>query len=526
MYQALYRKWRPMSFDDVVSQPHITTTLKNQIAAGKTAHAYLFTGSRGTGKTTCARIFAKAVNCLHPKDGEPCLECEICKYSDSGALADIIEIDAASNSRVDDIRELREGVNYTPEMCKYKVYIIDEVHMLSAGAFNALLKTMEEPPPHVKFILATTEIHKVPETIVSRCQHFDFHRIRSEDIAARLMYIAQHESFTLSEDAAALIARLSDGGMRDALSLLDQCAAYADDITIDTVSTAAGIAGRDHLFDILEAVFDHDTGRAIRIIDDLYAKSKDMAVLCSELITQMRNVMILMAGRDTRDLVVCLPEELERLEAMAKNADMDAVLGYISILQQCSERFSRTSNKCIELEMCAVRLCSRQPARGTGAAADTAAVAELEERLAKLENALAAGGTVTAAVIAPPKPVPPPKPLKKFDINNYTPLEDWNEILKLINEQIPAVGGFLKNSAACIEGDYFYVIVASSFLIKMVSKSQDTAVLKQIVNNYYGRNFEFKLYNSHEVEMEDQENPIKTLIKRAQASDVEVEIKK
>ena len=528
MYQALYRKWRPMSFDDVVSQPHITTTLKNQIASGKTAHAYLFTGSRGTGKTTCARIFAKAVNCLHPRDGEPCLECEICKHADNGSLADIIEIDAASNSRVDDIRELREGVNYTPEMCRYKVYIIDEVHMLSAGAFNALLKTMEEPPEHVKFILATTEIHKVPETIVSRCQHFDFHRIRSEDLAARLGYIADHESFTLTPDAAALIARLSDGGMRDALSLLDQCAAYADDITVDIVSTAAGIAGRDHLFDILEAVFAHDTGRAIRIIDDLYAKSKDMAVLCSELITQMRNVMILMAGRDTKDLVVCLPEELERLEAMAKNADIDAVLSYISILQQCSERFSRTTNKCIELEMCAVKLCSWQPRKGgqiTGAA-DSAAVAALGDRLSKIEKALASGGKVSAEAFAPSKPAPPPKPLKKFDINNYTPLKDWNEILSIINEQIPAIGGFLKNSAACIEGDYFYVIVSSSFLIKMVSKSQDSAVLKQIVNNYYGKNFEFKLFNSHDVEMEDQENPVSMLIKRAQASDIEVEIKK
>ena len=218
MYQALYRKWRPMSFDDVVSQPHITTTLKNQIATGKTAHAYLFTGSRGTGKTTCARIFAKAINCLNPKDGEPCLECDICKNADNGALADIIEIDAASNSKVDDIRELREGVMFTPEVCKYKVYIIDEVHMLSAGAFNALLKTMEEPPPHVKFVLATTEIHKVPATIVSRCQHFDFRRIRSEDIVARLSYIASQEGFILNEDAAQLIARLSDGGMRDALS--------------------------------------------------------------------------------------------------------------------------------------------------------------------------------------------------------------------------------------------------------------------------------------------------------------------
>ena len=255
-----------MSFDDVVSQPHITTTLKNQIKSGKTAHAYLFTGSRGTGKTTCARIFAKAINCLDPHDGEPCLKCEICKDADNGTLSDIIEIDAASNSKVDDIRELREGVVYTPERCKYKVYIIDEVHMLSAGAFNALLKTMEEPPPHVKFILATTEIHKVPATIVSRCQHFDFHRIRNEDIVSRLMYIASQEGFTLHEDAAGMIARLSDGGMRDALSLLDQCVAYENDITLDVVSSASGIAGRDYLFDILEKIAEKDAAGALRVV--------------------------------------------------------------------------------------------------------------------------------------------------------------------------------------------------------------------------------------------------------------------
>ena len=208
MYEALYRKWRPLSFDDVISQPHITKTLKNQIISGRTAHAYLFTGSRGTGKTTCARIFAKAVNCPQCSGGNPCLECSICHDADSFALSDIIEIDAASNNGVNDIRDLRDGAVYTPERCKYKIYIIDEVHMLSASAFNALLKIMEEPPEYVKFILATTEIHKVPATIVSRCQRFDFRRIKPEDIAAKLLYVAQHEDFNLDEKAAALIAYL------------------------------------------------------------------------------------------------------------------------------------------------------------------------------------------------------------------------------------------------------------------------------------------------------------------------------
>ncbi|MBR4554404.1 MAG: DNA polymerase III subunit gamma/tau [Ruminococcus sp.] len=530
MYQALYRKWRPMSFDDVVSQPHITTTLKNQIIAGKTAHAYLFTGSRGTGKTTCARILAKAVNCLSPKDGEPCLECEICKLADKGALADIIEIDAASNSRVDDIRELRDGVSFTPEMCKYKVYIIDEVHMLSPGAFNALLKTMEEPPEHVKFILATTEIHKVPETIVSRCQHFDFFRIRTDDIVKRLGYIAGQEGFTLHDDAAQLIARLSDGGMRDALSLLDKCATYSDDITVSAVSSAAGIAGRDHLFDILEAAFAKDAAGMIRIIDGLYDKSKDMAVLCSELITQMRNVMILMSGTGTEDLVVCLPEELERLKAMAAGTDIDTVLANISALQGCSERFRSSSNKCIELEMCAVKMCTRQTGKAAAAVQSApVASAALGERIARLEAAVASiaeGGAPAVRPAVPPKKELPPRPLKKFDPNNYTPLNEWQEILALIKQRSPAVAAFLKNSAACIEGDMFYLIVASDFALKKFKLSDDAAMLKQVVNEYYGKTFGFKLFSSHDADMEDQDNPIKELIKRAEAAKVDVEVKK
>ena len=222
MYKALYRKWRPLTFDDVISQQQTTETLKNQITSEKTAHAYLFTGSRGTGKTTCARILAKAVNCRSMKDGNPCLECDICRDADTGALTDIIEIDAASNNGVDDIRDLRDGAVYMPERGKYKVYIIDEVHMLSPSAFNALLKIMEEPPAYVKFILATTEIHKVPATIASRCQRYDFRRIKPDDIASRLTYIAQQENIDLTPDGAALIARLADGGMRDAVSLLDR----------------------------------------------------------------------------------------------------------------------------------------------------------------------------------------------------------------------------------------------------------------------------------------------------------------
>ena len=534
MYQALYRKWRPMSFDDVVSQPHITTTLKNQIAANKTAHAYLFTGSRGTGKTTCARIFAKAINCLHPKDGEPCLECDICKNADNGALADIIEIDAASNSKVDDIRELREGVMFTPEVCKYKVYIIDEVHMLSAGAFNALLKTMEEPPEHVKFILATTEIHKVPATIVSRCQHFDFRRIRSEDIVARLSYIASKEGFVLQEDAAELIARLSDGGMRDALSLLDQCVAYDDNITVDTVSTAAGIAGRDYLFEMLEKISCRDTAGAITIIDRLYGMSKDLKVLCSELLSQMRNVMLIKTIDNSKELITCLPEEYTKLTSLAETMSLDRILSIITVLQQCSERFARSSDKCIEFEMCIVRLCTMKDLIGSGAEQPQTTVSgnEIEalvSRITRLENALKNGAPVNApstAKVEKPVKVLPKQELTKLDPNSFTPLNEWQDILERINTAAPAIGAFLKNSMASIEGNTFKVVVSSDFLMKRFKASDDKVILKQIVNDYYGKDFDFVLYSSKTVDIEDKENPINELLKRAKEAEIEVEIKK
>lgn len=536
MYQALYRKWRPMSFDDVVSQPHITTTLKNQIISGKTAHAYLFTGSRGTGKTTCARIFAKAINCLDPRDGEPCLECDICKNADNGALADIIEIDAASNSKVDDIRELREGVVFTPEICKYKVYIIDEVHMLSAGAFNALLKTMEEPPPHVKFILATTEIHKVPATIVSRCQHFDFRRIRSEDIVARVMYIASKEGFTLHEDAAALIARLSDGGMRDALSLLDQCVAYSDEITIDTVSSAAGIADRDYLFDMLEKIAQRDTAGAIEITDKLYGMSKDLKVLCGELLTQMRNVMLIKTIDNSSDLVVCLPEEFKRLSDIADSMNLDRILSIITILQQCNERFARAADKRIEFEMCMVRLCNDK-ATSTAVASNNTGINQSSEinalinRITKLENVLKNGGQLAEAEQRPQKaPKILPKTsvheITKLDPKNFTPLKEWQEILDRINAVAPSIGAFLNNSMASIEGNVFKVVVSSDFYMKRFSASDDKAVLKKIVNEYYGKDFDFKLYSSNSVDIQDKDNPINELLKKAKHAEIEVEIKK
>ena len=263
MYRALYRKWRPQRFEDVVGQRAIVTALKNQITAGRVGHAYLFTGVRGTGKTTCAKIFAKAVNCLHPVNGDPCGECEICKGIDNGSLLDVVEMDAASNNGVDDIRDLRDETAYTPSACQYKVYIIDEVHMLSTAAFNALLKTLEEPPAHVIFILATTEIQKVPATILSRCQRYDFTRIGPEDIARRVEYIAGEEKLELTSDGAELIARLADGALRDALSILDTCAGVTAKIDADVVRRMAGVTDRSYLFRISDALEAQDGATAL-----------------------------------------------------------------------------------------------------------------------------------------------------------------------------------------------------------------------------------------------------------------------
>ena len=334
-YQALYRKYRPKDFSDVKGQDHIVKTLSNELQSQRIGHAYLFCGTRGTGKTTVAKIFAKAVNCEHPVDGSPCGECTMCKNIAAGTSMNVIEIDAASNNGVDNIREIREEVSYRPTEGRYKVYIIDEVHMLSPSAWGALLKVMEEPPEYVKFILATTEVHKVPATIISRCQRYDFHRIRTADIAARLTYIAGEENLSLDPAAAQLIAHLSDGGMRDALSLLDQCASGGDAITAASVTAAAGVAGRDSVFAILEAVQAQDAAKALEVTGALYDQSKDMVRLCDELLEQLRNMMLLKSGSGQPELLTCLPDEQQRLEELTRQPSLDTILRQIALLQDC-----------------------------------------------------------------------------------------------------------------------------------------------------------------------------------------------
>ncbi len=532
MYKALYRKWRPMSFDDVISQQHITDTLKNQIKSGKTAHAYLFTGSRGTGKTTCARILAKAVNCRNMHAGNPCLECDICLDADSGALTDIVEIDAASNNGVDDIRDLRDAAVYTPERGAYKIYIIDEVHMLSTSAFNALLKIMEEPPSYVKFILATTEIHKVPATIASRCQRYDFRRIRSEDIAARLLYIASQEGLNLTEDGAALIAKLADGGMRDAVSLLDQCSVCADEINADTVSNAAGIAGRDYLYEILEAVFDGDTPKALSVTATLHDMSKDLTRLSEELIMQLRNIMLIkVSPQSAGSLIVCMPDELKRLEAIAEKTDLDTVMNRLDLLQECRERMTRVMNKRVEFEMAVIKLCS--DSKKTPESIDNS---EIYDKIKQLENKLhsvSAGAPIAPAkhekpeVLTANNPAAESEPVPNVDLKNLRledlPLLDrWNDVLEEFKKVNPSVAGSLEGSEAKYAGNVIFITAKNRFFITLFKNKDNATSLSETLYRITGQRFVIRARCA--VSKEEQKSMAESLIKKAIDSSIDTAV--
>ena len=394
MYRALYRKWRPQRFEDVVAQRGIVTALRNQVASGRVGHAYLFTGVRGTGKTTCAKIFAKAVNCLHPKDGDPCGECEICKGIDNGSILDVVEMDAASNNGVDDIRDLRDETAYTPSACHYKVYIIDEVHMLSTAAFNALLKTLEEPPAHGIFILATPEIQKVPATILSRCQRYDFTRIGPEDIAQRVEYIAGQEGLELTTDGAELISRLADGAMRDALSILDTCAGVTAKIDADVVRRMAGVTDRSYLFRISDALEAQDGAAALAQLAALRQQSVDVKRLTEELIAHYRALMLAaLPGGQSLLSGVSPEEEAQYLEKGPQLGQREAVRA-IRTLGNALEHMTRGSDQRIELELALFTL-SEPPQ-----AAPVAAVS--------VQAAAPAAPVVRPFVSAPAQPAPQP----------------------------------------------------------------------------------------------------------------------
>lgn len=572
MYLVLYRKYRPKTFEDVVGQPHITLTLKNEVAQNKTAHAYLFTGPRGTGKTTCSKILAMAVNCLSPKDGNPCLECENCRAIDEGSTLDVVEIDAASNNGVDNIRQLREEAVYTPTSCKYRVYIIDETHMLSAGAFNALLKIMEEPPPHVKFILATTEAHKVPATILSRCQRFDFRRISPENIAERLLWIADKEPFTLSEEAAALIARLADGGMRDGCSLLDQCISFSGDITAQTVSEAVGVADREYLFDLTDCLYTQDASRAVVLINELYSMSKDMQGLLEEWIEQLRSILLTATLKEPGKLLAIMPAELERCKEYSEKISGTVLLHALSALRECLDGMSRGTDGKLAVELCLIRLCSPSAPVNTvpssSAAAANFVIDDLTLRIAKIEAQLIKKAPSSPAT--PASPSSPSSPAKAASIRNElaqtanftqtqpagvqsmqaesvqaesvraesartesaqtesvhvkpVPYEPWADILLALSAEHPPLFGILESARAFCDGTFLYLDTKSPTASILLKQEGNATRLLDLIEAKTGARYKIRMKAGKTQEAPPAASPLDDILKKARETGVEVQ---
>ncbi len=495
MHQALYRKWRPRTFSGVCGQEHITAVLAHEVANGRTNHAYLFCGSRGTGKTTCAKILAKAVNCEHPVNGDPCNECEACRSIDEGRATDVLEMDAASNNGVDYIRDIRDEVVYTPSAVKYREYIIDEVHMLSASAFNALLKTLEEPPAQVIFILATTELQKIPATILSRCQRFDFRRIASPVIADRLAYIAENEGISLEREAALQIAKLSSGGMRDSISLLELCAASGAEVNVTRVNEVSGGAGRETLARTAEAVAAGDIEALFGMIAEAAAASKDMSVFFGELLSFYRDMLVVRCAKNAAAYLDLTPNEYEDTKRVAATYRTDQIIYHCKLLDEAYTSMQRgASDKRLCAEMTLVRMASEK--HGSSAEALAARIAALEDRIAmggipsavqtpqpveKTEvkavpaiDAKTAAGETTAASAAPQAEVKATAPARSYP--------GWMEAVKTFERHDRAGAAFLKQAKASIAGDRVIIYVTDSFTKKIIesekTKGQLLAVLR------------------------------------------------
>lgn len=411
MYQALYRKWRPKVFSDVIGQAHITETLQKQVAEGRTSHAYLFTGTRGTGKTTCAKILAKAVNCESPVNGDPCCKCPSCVGIESGSFLDVLELDAASNNGVDQVRALRDEAIYSPANVKKRVYIVDEVHMLSTPAFNALLKILEEPPEHLMFILATTELHKVPATILSRCQRYSFKRITPADIAARLSYVARQEQIELTDDGAEILSRLADGALRDGLSLLDQCAGASGRVDSATVLDVLGLAGNLQTAELLEHILRREAKSALLLLDQLYSGGKDVGAVLGELSTLVRDLLLRKTAPEGGAALLSGGYDSATLDRLEKSVSGNRFIYLASTLQKATADLYYSSNRRTDAELCILRLCDESLSGD---------VTALEARILRMEEALARGQVVRTAVeqsvtVARPAEKRAPKPAPKVE---------------------------------------------------------------------------------------------------------------
>lgn len=486
MHQALYRKYRPVTFDDVYGQDHITSVLKYEVANNKVSHAYLFCGSRGTGKTTCAKILAKAANCLSPVNGDPCGECEACKAVADETTVDIYEMDAASNTGVDYIREIRDAVVYSPAMLKTRVYIIDEVHMLSTSAFNALLKTLEEPPEKVIFILATTEVHKIPITVLSRCQRFDFRRIKSDIIADRLEYIAKEENISLDRDASMLIARLSNGGMRDAISLLEVCAGQNHHVDINRVRECAGISGKENILDTVNAIAKKDIETLFEIIARLYASSMDVSVYWQELISYYRDMMLAKVSDRSLGFYELSEDEIAQVRSSASLFTLEQILHHSRLLDKAlGEMQQKTCDKRICAELTLVRM-GRNELQDTNEAL-LARISELEERI----NLMSAGITPVTkkkpeaeAVKEETKPEGSeeiketvPTEQKKTEPSSAKPIKDWMEIIKKYEKSDPIGAAFLSKAEAVATKGEFNVRFPDDLAKTMIDTQENYSLL-------------------------------------------------
>lgn len=497
MYQALYRKYRPQTFDDMVGQEAVTQTIKTQIVSGRLSHAYLFTGSRGTGKTSCAKILAKAVNCLNPQNGNPCNRCAACQAIDSGSCMDVLEIDAASNNGVDNVRDLRDDAVYTPSQVKMRVYIIDEVHMLSLSAFNALLKIIEEPPAHLLFILATTELHKVPATILSRCQRFSFRRISQEDIAARLQYVAYQENIDLEDSAARVLSRLADGGMRDGLSLLDQCAsATVGELTAQRVYECLGIAGIQECAQLMACIADHDSKTALGLLSRFYAEGKDLGAMLDELACLTRDLLVLKTAP---------AEGIAMLSGVASDRDArdlsnrfsgGELVRMIGIIQSTMAGFTRSASRRLDAELCILNLC--QPELSLDAVA-------INARLTKLEDMLRSGNIPAVPVKSeenrleeqvelpvPDDSVVPPEQ-STSDISDETPVGFWTDLASAVRKELqPPISGFFIASANApvqgkVHGNRLILECANAFTLEVINKPDVLALAARKASALLGR---------------------------------------
>lgn len=567
MYQVLYRKWRPQTFDDVSGQEHITTTLQNEVSSGRLNHAYLFTGSRGTGKTTCAKILAKAANCLNPQNGNPCGECEICKGIDNGSVLDVVEMDAASNRGIADVRSIIDEVQFKPANpeCKYRVYIVDEVHMLTSEAFNALLKTLEEPPEHVIFILATTEVHKLPQTILSRCQRFDFHRIPTRVIADRLLYVAQQEDVVLADSAAVLIASVADGALRDALSLLDRCIAMSTNIDDEVVRNAAGLARKTYLYDLAAAVINKNTEKSLDIIDRLYAESKDMSRLCEELLSHFRALMLIKSVRNPRDILVMSDEEFEEAQTQADYLSLADIVYYMDVLSRSYQRMGHGTGDRTEFEMAMVKLSSAELDGTTEA---------ITARLTALEKAVKRGIKVSTEPIATPvrqaeqsdetttvakqpvkeesvqvddieepkqetvqehKPAPVTKPAPKVTnqpaVNNSANLEEiyrnakpfpeWVDVVGNLKDISRAIAAAFAGSSAYVSGNYLLIDTSNEMAFELLRQGKRREEVKKIILETTGRAYSLGPYKRVSKE-EKKEDSLEVFKKSLEGTGVEI----